>query len=365
MVAGEANNQSVASSKRAVRYAKAHPHPKRRPIHYNHHRHTGKKLPFHQTSYALIFFVILFTMGCLLFVRTAVVSGLTESGSVQLSGLVPGPPPSIAAVIEEPIEGQRFTTNTVTVTGTCENDYIVELYRNGDLAGSVVCEPTDTFSIMITLVAGSNDLVARTRDIINQYGPDSSVVQIFYDVPVPPEDDEEPAENDDDSPPVTPPVKGGGIVVSSKGYFRVDQETKTVRLTFSIKDGVAPYSVVVRWGDGQQSKQVFTRAGTHTLKHTYKQSGQYRVVIEVTDANGARAVFQTVVIVDGVTSVNLTTGETLTQRCQLDAVCIFQNQIVDAVNRVWPVFIMVSIMTLCFWFGERVAIHMLVKKSTH
>lgn len=130
-----------------IRVVKAHPQPKRHPVHYSHRAHTGKRLPFHQTSFALIFFVILFTVGCLLFVRHTIVSSLVETGDIQLSGLVSGPPPSTPANIQQPINEARFSDNSATIRGTCEHDYIIEVYRNGVLAGSAVCTPLNTFLV--------------------------------------------------------------------------------------------------------------------------------------------------------------------------------------------------------------------------
>jgi hypothetical protein len=306
-------------------------------------------------------------MGCLMFVRHTVVQGATESGDIQLSGLVPGSPPSVPAVIQQPINGQQFTANTVTIEGTCDHDFIVELYRNGDLAGSVVCSPTGTFSLIVTLITGSNALVARTRDVISQYGPDSTTTTVFYDAPVlNPTDPQTPGTNSP-NPPNTGTVgqAPADLLVTSKGYFRVDQVKKEARVSFTIVGGQGPYSVLIRWGDGRQTTRVYDEAGEYTLTRQYDKPGQYRVIIEVTDINGSKVIFQTVVIVDGVKEVNLSSTGTLSQRCQQDAVCIFQNQLVDGVNRAYPVFVVVSILTLCFWLGERVAIHSINKKAVH
>lgn len=351
--------------KRRARIVKSTAQKKRRPIHFSHRRHTGKRLAFHETSYALLFFLIIFSALCVFIVRHVIVSGqtITDSGSVTLSGVVPGAPPSIPATIDSPTDNSTETSALVTVTGTCEHDYIVEVYRNATLAGSVTCDTNGEYEIEISLVPGNNTLLVRTTDIFNQYGPDSGMITIFYDttiIPIP-----EPGSNpDSEQNRPTPTVNTSKVIVQSKSYFRVSQATKTVLLTFRIKDGQAPYRVTVNWGDGQSSQLTFSKGGDQVMKHTYKTSGQYKVKITALDASGSSAFFQTVVVVDGKTSVNLSATGNLTQRCQLDAVCIFQNQVVDGANRAWPAFLLVSIMTISFWLGEKITISYIIKDST-
>ncbi|MBP7806994.1 hypothetical protein KA047_00670 [Candidatus Saccharibacteria bacterium] len=351
------------ATKRNAHIVKASSRKKRRPIHVSHRRHTGKRLAFHETSYALLFFLIIFSALSVFIIRHVIVSGqtVTDSGSVTLSGVVPGAPPSIPATIGSPTDNSTVTNALVTVTGTCEHDYIVEVYRNGTLAGSITCDTNGEYVIEISLVPGSNSILVRTTDIFNQYGPDSATITLFYDttIKLTPEPESNPATPSNNP---TPTINTSKVIVKSKGYFRVSQETKTVLLKFRIREGQAPYRVTVDWGDGQSSEATFSKSGDQTMKHTYETSGQYEVKITVLDASGSSAFFQTVVVVDGKTSVNLSATGNLTQRCQLDAVCIFQNQIVDGANRAWPAFALVTIMTFSFWIGEKIAISLIVKR---
>lgn len=350
------------ATKRSASIVKASSQKKRRPIHVSHRRHTGKRIAFHETSYALLFFLIVLSALSVFLIRHVVVSGqtVTDSGSVTLSGVVPGPPPSIPATISSPTSNATVTSALVTVSGSCEHDYIVEVYRNAVLAGSVTCDSNGLYEIGVSLVPGSNVLLVRTTDIFNQYGPDSTTITVFYDTTIEPTVEPEPvAPNNQNSQ--TPVVNTSSVTIKSKNFFRVSQSTKTVVLTFRIQKGQAPYDVTVDWGDGETSKLTFSGGGDQRIKHTYKTSGQYEVKIAVTDASGSSAIFQTVVVVDGKTAVNLSATGNLTQRCQLDAVCIFQNQIVDGANRVWPAFALVTIMTFSFWIGEKIAISLIVK----
>ncbi len=350
------------ATKRNSRAAKSTVYQKRRPVHISHHRHTGRRLAFHETSYALLFFLIVFSAVSVFIIRHVIVSGLTiaDSGDITVSGVVQGTPPSIPATIDIPLNNSTVNNAFVRVSGTCEHDYIVEVYRNAVLAGSVTCDTNGEYEIEISLVPGSNTLVVRTTDIFDQYGPDSGTITLFYDTTIrpTPEPDVPTANN----PNAT--INTSKVFVKSKSYFRVSQSTKTIVLRFRIKDGKAPYKVMVDWGDGQSSQQSFSRSGDQVMKHIYATSGQYEVKITVLDASGSSAFFQTVAVVDGKTSVNLSATGNLTQRCQLDAICIVQNQIVDGINKAWPAFLLVSIMTISFWIGEKITINYILKDST-
>lgn len=89
------------------------------------------------------------------------------------------------------------------------------------------------------------------------------------------------------------------------------------------------------------------------------------MIVEVTDANGQKALFQTVVIVDGVTSVDLSRTGTLSQRCQLDAACIFQNQIVDGVNQVLACVYWRRYYFHMFLDWQEVVVRRILSKSVH
>ncbi|MBA3758557.1 hypothetical protein H0X10_02920, partial [Candidatus Saccharibacteria bacterium] len=102
-----------------------------------------------------------------------------QSGSVGIEGKLSAPPPTTGATISVPTNGQGFRTLPITVSGICQNDLLVKVFKNNVFAGSVVCKG-GSYSIIIDLFNGQNELVARVYDALDQAGPDSNVVTVVY-----------------------------------------------------------------------------------------------------------------------------------------------------------------------------------------
>src|SRR5687767_9729573 len=80
------------------------------PVRVAHHVHTGRKLPFYCTSYAVLFFLIALTSLVVLFVSNSALAD-TQSSSINLSGVIKGNPPEIAAKITSPKNGAQLNDN--------------------------------------------------------------------------------------------------------------------------------------------------------------------------------------------------------------------------------------------------------------
>ena len=126
-----------------------------------HHRHSGRLRPHEHTSY-LPLGALLLAVGLLLGVYTSyAASPGPEAGSVGLSGVVPGKPPTVAPTIDTPRSGERFSTTPVTVSGTCPKGTLVEVFKNKIFAGSTPCDNSGKYSMDIDLLIGANILLAR------------------------------------------------------------------------------------------------------------------------------------------------------------------------------------------------------------
>ncbi|MEK9195933.1 MAG: hypothetical protein AAB914_01055, partial [Patescibacteria group bacterium] len=115
-----------------------------------HHKHTGRKLPFYCTSYAIVFFILVFTSSVVMF-ATYSAKADQSIGTVQLVGEVKGKPPEIPAKIVTPIDGAQFTNSQIEISGTCLQDKYIEVYRKSIFAGMAICDKNGTFKITITL----------------------------------------------------------------------------------------------------------------------------------------------------------------------------------------------------------------------
>ena len=347
------NERIVHSVESSRRYQKP-----TRFIKVSNNTHTGKKLPWHSTSYAVLFFLLIFT-AVFSFVCFRQIS--QAANDISLSGKVLGPPPTTAPIITSPTNGQHTSNNLIAVSGTCTSALLVEIYRNGAFAGSVPCSGSDSFTINITLVTGANQLIAKVSDSVGQYGPDSQPVTVFYDIP-------KTAANTSTSPgsvatlPLllyTEPVQQG----SSRGQPSI--------LTYEVAGGIAPYALSISWGDGQDEFMPVGGIGKYQVKHTYDQPGQYIVTLSMKDTNQELAFMQTIIIVNGKADASLLSKplSLASLLCsQPDGLQTFDSgsilhvtlgqkltcRIIESASYVWPVLIIAALMTFSFWAGERV-----------
>jgi hypothetical protein len=328
---------------------KIHGHnlPKRRGL--SHHHHSGKVLAHHHTSYPALAFLILLAT-----VLAAAVSYTSRADSTLLSLTVTGTPPTTAATIDTPTDGQHFTTASLTVRGSCPSGVLVEIYRNATFAGSTLCDVNGLYAVLMTLTPGQNDLVARVADGLGQYGPDSLTVSVFYDPPAPsptPSPTATPAPTLTPRPTVKPSAKPTPhptrrpsptpapplLITTGQHIYQGGQVGRPVDWTITVAGGQTPYTVTWNWGDGVSDTD-HTTAGALQRSHAYAKPGTYQITLRVTDAAHHEAVMQVVAIVAGPTTGAITSGPRS-----------------DAGNLifVWPLLVIVSLIVISFWLGER------------
>jgi len=203
----------------------------------------------------------------------------SQSGSIGLSGTVPGPAPSQAATIEVPHNGQSFSSLPITVSGFCVNSTTVEIYKNNVFAGAVPCQ-SGSYRLQIDLFDGRNDLVAKEFDDLNQSGPDSAVVTVTFSNPA--------------------PALGPRVLLTTEFSKRGANPGNILNWPVTLSGGTGPYAISVDWGDKAKADLFSQQApGLLNLQHTYAQAGIYNVLIRATDANGNAAFLQVVGIGEG------------------------------------------------------------------
>ena len=150
------------------------------------HAHTGKRAPHRHTSHGFLLLALLFT-GVLLFANLGVlrVYGMESSGSATITANIYGAAPTEGAVITFPSTNTTTDYKYVQVSGTCPDQTLVAIYRNGDFASSTLCD-SGTFSVTVQLVAGDNVLQAQDYDGVNQPGPTTPQIVVTYTPPVVP-----------------------------------------------------------------------------------------------------------------------------------------------------------------------------------
>ncbi len=258
----------------------------------------------------------------------------TQSGSVGLTGTISAPPPTEGAVISFPTNGQSFDELPVIVRGICPDGLLVKVFKNNVFAGSVQCDDGN-FSLQTDLFVGTNELVARVFDDLDQPGPDSNVVTVDF----------------------SSNQIGAAPRVSLTTNFAKRGANPGEILTWPVilSGGAGPYAFSVDWGDGKEA-DLFTEPfpGTIDLKHEYDEPGIFNVVVKVVDNNGTAAFLQLVGVANGPLSQDTDAG--------VDPES--EGGLVTTKTRViwWPAALVVPFAISTFWLGKRYMIQVLKKR---
>lgn len=246
-----------------------------------------------------------------------------KPGSYGLEATKTKAPPTQGASITTPGNGASFSSSPITVNGICPNDLLVQVYNNGVMAGSVMCKG-GSFSIQVSLFAGTNELTAIVYDELEQAGPISNVVTVNYTD--------------------TKFTAFGALVTLTSSYGRRSAPANSpLSWPLQLSGGSGPYAFSIDWGDGSAAElKSQSLAGLVTITHTYKKAGIYQVNIKVTDTNGASAFLQVIAVasgkIDGTTPAAPNTASGSTTPPQI----------------LWiPTAISLGLLLPAFWLGRR------------
>jgi len=260
-------------------------------------------------------------------------TGPVQSGSVGLTGTISAPPPTQGATISFPTNGQSFETVPIVVTGICPDGLLVKIFKNNVFAGSVQCV-NGNFSLQMDLFVGTNELIARVYDDLDQPGPDSNTVTVSFK-----------------SSSFNAPNR---VTLTSNYAKRGANPSQTLTWPVILSGGTGPYAFSVDWGDGKEP-DLFTEPfpGTIELKHIYDQPGVYNVLVKVVDANGVTAFLQLVGVANGPLSQTNDTGNDK----QSTGFTTTKTKVVW-----WPAAVIVPFAVSTFWLGKRYMLRMMKKR---
>ncbi len=301
-----------------------------------HHQHSGKLKPHRHTSYAGLFFMLMLCGLALLTITQATYGAHPDPGigTIGLKGVVPGKAPTVAAVINSPRNGTRFTTIPVPVTGTCPQNTIVEIFKNGIFAGSDYCKDDQTFSIQVDLLIGANDVVAKVFDALDQAGPDSNTITLYYDV-------QPAAPLFVLSAPNALPDDYQQFVLRTNAVYRGSFAGDPVKVVIDVIGGIAPYALIIDWGDGKTDLVSRENKESFTTEHIFGKPGVYQAIIKGTDSKNKTAYLQTTILVNG--QSDLAAGTTVTTTATATKSLLLA----------WPMWILLFLVFISFWLGER------------
>lgn len=248
-----------------------------------------------------------------------------QSGSVGLEGTIKSPPPTQAATIGVPGNGQTFKTTPITVSGLCKTGLLVKIFSNNIFVGAASCS-NGSYSLQIDLFSGRNDLVARVFDALDQAGPDSNLVTVTY------------AD--------TQFAAFGTHVSLSSNFAQLGADPgKELDWPIILSGGAGPYAISVDWGDGTApSLQSESFPGNITIKHTYKSAGVYKVIVRATDANGSVAFLQLVGVANGKAGQGTASGSSASSS---------NGAATEVVFIWWPMLLLLPLIITAFWLGRR------------
>mgnify|MGYP001007826197 CR=1 FL=1 len=302
----------------------------------SHHRHSGRLRPHEHTSYAPLI-VLLFVVGVILSAYTVYAATPytgPEAGSVALNGTVPKKPPTVAATITKPSNGQHFSTSPVEVAGACTKTTLVEIFKNSIFGGSIPCDDTGHYSISVDLLYGKNVLVARVYDVLNQAGPDSNKVTAYYDASA--------AQGDGLS---SLNFSDTQLLLNTDAVFRGTFPGQTMAMPVQILGGTPPYAFNTDWGDSKNSVYSRKNNSNFNATHAYSKPGTYQITVQGTDASGRVAFLTVAAVVNGqVTPVSDISGNSNNAQ---------SSTVVTKLLTLWPLYVALVSIVISFWLGER------------
>lgn len=296
----------------------------------SHHHHSGRMRPHEHTSY-LPLGIMLVAAGVALTTYTAFAATPydgPEASSISLTGAMPGKAPTIAATIKIPTDQKHFSATPISVSGTCPKNTLVEVFKNNIFAGSCPCSDAGIYSIEIDLLYGKNTLIAKVYDSLNQPGPDSNHVIVYYDAL--------PAQ----AGPITSLYFGDSqLLINTDAVFRGTFPEQELKVPISILGGTPPYAINVQWGDS--TNKVIPRNDNvgFTTTHVYNKAGVFQASIQASDAKGRVAFLSFATIVNGQPNIDSTASISSTTTNKLLVL--------------WPLYVSALAVVASFFIGEK------------
>jgi len=189
-------------------------------------------------------------------------------------------PPTESATITTPGNGATFTSSPITVNGICPKGLLIQILNNGVMVGAALCT-SGSFSIQVSLFAGTNELTVHVYDDLEQEGPVSNTATVTY--------------ND------LRLTAFGALVTLTSSYGRRSAPAgSALSWPLQLSGGAGPYAFSIDWGDGSKPElKSQALPGVVAISHVYKKAGIYQVNIRVTDSNGVSAFLQVIAVASG------------------------------------------------------------------
>jgi hypothetical protein len=290
----------------------------------------------------------------------AAADSITVTAKVATSPLTQG------ATITGPLDGSILTTGAVKVFGTCPPNSYVVLHRNSTASGTALCTAGNTYEINTSLFPNANILNIQAYNFTDDPGPTTPEVTVTYTIPAPAQ-----VTPGNTSTPVTirprtiPQPINLPIITSQFSYstFAVNNDFEWPVET---SGGSIPYKITSFWGDNTSTDYQTTSEQQLWIKHKYSKPGNYKVNIKLTDANNNESVLQLFAIIRlpaGATTAINSASRNLFSPIGVNGIKTPLQTLLDKhwLQLAWGSYVIVSLMSVSFWLGERQKIANLIK----
>ena len=295
---------------------------------------TLKTIKTRITSFIILTIIALFSNSAFVLAQS---STNPQDGAAGLTGTVPTDPPTQGATITFPGNGQTFTESQIEVTGVCPQGLLIKIFKNEVFAGSTTCD-NGSFEIIIDLFSGTNEIVARVSDELDQQGPESNKPVVQFD----------------DAAGVDSALDR--VTLTTNFAKRGANPGSALTWPITLTGGTGPYAISVKWGDGEETLLSQDLAGEFIAEHIYATAGTYRIIVKATDANGTTSFLQLVGVANGAVQGNGGGGSSENSASIIPAAGTSLKFVV------WPLYIMIFLILSTFWLGRRYETKKLKKK---
>ena len=243
-----------------------------------------------------------------------------KPGSYGLEATKTQPAPTQAPTITTPGNGASFSTSPIAVNGICTDGLLVQVYNNSVMVGAVMCSG-GSFTIQVSLFAGTNELSAIMYDDLEQAGPVSNIATVNYTD--------------------TSLTAFGALITLTSSYGRRSASAGSeLSWPLQLSGGTGPYAFSIDWGDGSTAElKSQSLSGLVNISHVYKKAGIFQVNVKATDANGVSAFLQLVAVGNGKVEAAPTEAG---------------GPAVEIVRIIWiPAVIALALLFPAYWLGRR------------
>jgi hypothetical protein len=305
------------------------------------------KRPLHRRiSLHPITILFLLCVGVLMIVTTFKAFGATT----QLSMSITASPLEEPATITKPADQERFNLADIVVAGTCPTDSYVKIYKNEAFSGVAPCE-SNKYEFTITLAKGANLLRVRAFNFSDQEGPASGSITVYYDAPVTAMSPSQPK----------PMPQTDQLRILTDFKYKVHQSGHPGLLDLALAGGVAPYAVAIYWNDGKITPISRTDRSSFTPEHAYAEKPRmytYVIKIAASDTDGNSDYIQLMAVIDGEKPAE-STGTAAPVSAGRDN----SEGTRTLLKYMWPAYLIVMLMVLSFYLGEREERRILSRKN--